>query len=89
MKRSIKTLYKRQGKDTGGQEWVCTHCELTFDNPNLLNLHTLTHAAENVAMVDHSQQVVVTATQADKTGVGGVETAAINGEGPGKSILPN
>ena len=26
------------------------HCDLTFDNSNLLNLHTLTHAAEDVAL---------------------------------------
>ncbi|ELU00380.1 hypothetical protein CAPTEDRAFT_221119 [Capitella teleta] len=50
IKRSIKTLYKRSAKDSGGNEWVCTHCDLTFDNPSLLNLHTLTHAAEDVGM---------------------------------------
>ena len=48
IKKSIKSLYKRKGKETGGQEWVCTHCDLTFDNPSLLNLHTLTHAAEDI-----------------------------------------
>nr|CEP16114.1 PRDM10/15 [Platynereis dumerilii] len=50
IKKSIKSLYKRKGKETGGQEWVCTHCDLTFDNPSLLNLHTLTHAAEDIGM---------------------------------------
>ena len=29
---------------------MCTHCGLTFDNASLLNLHTLTHAAEDVGM---------------------------------------
>lgn len=29
---------------------MCTHCELTFDNSSLLNLHTLTHAAEDLGM---------------------------------------
>jgi len=52
IKRSLMTLYKKQGKDSGGNEWVCTNCDLTFDNPSLLNLHTLTHAAEDLAMVD-------------------------------------
>ena len=50
IKRSIRTLYKRSAKDSGGNEWVCTHCGLTFDNPSLLNLHTLTHAAEDVGL---------------------------------------
>lgn len=31
-----------------GSEWLCTHCNLTFDNPSVLNLHTLTHAAEDL-----------------------------------------
>ena len=50
MKRPIRTLYKRKGKESGGNEWVCIHCDLTFDNPSLLNLHTLTHAAEDVGL---------------------------------------
>nr|CAD7393691.1 unnamed protein product [Timema cristinae] len=29
-------------------EWICTHCALTFDNPSILNLHTLAHAAKNL-----------------------------------------
>ena len=29
---------------------MCIHCDLTFDNPSLLNLHTLTHAAEDVGL---------------------------------------
>jgi len=28
--------------------WLCTHCNLTFDNPSVLNLHTLTHAAQDL-----------------------------------------
>ena len=55
MKRSILSLYKRKGKETGGNEWVCTHCELTFDNSSLLNLHTLTHAAEDVGLDEQVQ----------------------------------
>ena len=50
LKRPIRTLYKRKGKESGGNEWVCIHCDLTFDNPSLLNLHTLTHAAEDVGL---------------------------------------
>ncbi|GAB1602871.1 PR domain zinc finger protein 10-like [Argonauta hians] len=49
-RRSLKSLYRKKGKVTGGNEWVCTHCDLTFDNSNLLNLHTLTHAAEDVGL---------------------------------------
>ncbi|XP_067009796.2 PR domain zinc finger protein 10 [Anabrus simplex] len=33
---------------SGETEWFCTHCNLTFDNPSVLNLHTLAHAAENL-----------------------------------------
>ncbi|CAL1545396.1 unnamed protein product [Lymnaea stagnalis] len=46
----MKSMYKRQGKVSGGSEWMCTHCDLTFDNASLLNLHTLTHAAEDLGM---------------------------------------
>lgn len=45
------TLYKQQlDSETGGSEWVCTHCYLVFNNFNILNLHTLTHAAEDVGL---------------------------------------
>lgn len=47
---SMKSMYKKQGKVSGGSEWMCTHCDLTFDNASLLNLHTLTHAAEDLGM---------------------------------------
>ena len=50
VKRPIKSLYKKKGGSSGINEWVCTHCDLTFDNSNLLNLHTLTHAAEDVGL---------------------------------------
>ena len=51
VRQTIKSLYRRRGRGVGGlQEWVCTHCNLTFDNPNVLNLHTLTHAAEDVGL---------------------------------------
>ncbi|KAJ8321392.1 hypothetical protein KUTeg_001074 [Tegillarca granosa] len=43
-------MYRKKGKESGGNEWVCVHCDLTFDNSNLLNLHTLTHAAENIGL---------------------------------------
>ncbi|KAG8188839.1 hypothetical protein JTE90_004650 [Oedothorax gibbosus] len=43
--KPIRSLFKKRQ----GAEWVCTHCDLTFDNSNVLNLHTLTHAAEDVA----------------------------------------
>ncbi|XP_012943372.1 PR domain zinc finger protein 10 [Aplysia californica] len=48
--QNMKGMYKRQGKVSGGNEWVCTHCHLTFDNGSLLNMHTLTHAAEDLGM---------------------------------------
>lgn len=50
LRQTMKSLYKRKGHEGGNQEWVCTHCNLTFDNPSLLNLHTLTHAAEDVGL---------------------------------------
>ena len=50
VKKSIKSLYKKKGKASGGQEWVCLHCDLTFDNASMLNLHTLTHAAEDIGL---------------------------------------
>ena len=53
VKKSIKSLYKKKGPTrTGANEWICNHCELTFNNPSLLNLHTLTHAAEDIDMLD-------------------------------------
>ena len=48
IRRTIQSMYRKKGKESGGNEWVCVHCDLTFDNSNLLNLHTLTHAAEDV-----------------------------------------
>ena len=56
IKRSIKTLYK---KNKEVNEWVCTHCQLTFDNPSLLNLHTLAHAAEDVDMEDGKKSEII------------------------------
>ncbi|GAB6024300.1 hypothetical protein CHUAL_008992 [Chamberlinius hualienensis] len=50
-KKASKTLFKKK-QQVEGNEWECTNCNLTFDNPNLLNLHTLTHAAEDVAGLD-------------------------------------
>lgn len=44
-----KSLFR---KKHAVNEWICTHCDLTFDNANLLNLHTLTHAAEDVGGLD-------------------------------------
>ncbi|GFY71682.1 PR domain zinc finger protein 10 [Trichonephila inaurata madagascariensis] len=49
--KPVKTLFKKKQ----GAEWVCIHCSLTFDNSNVLNLHTLTHAAENVAFSEEHQ----------------------------------
>ncbi|GFO33663.1 PR domain Zinc finger protein 10-like [Plakobranchus ocellatus] len=48
--QTMKGMYHRRGNLSGGNEWMCTHCGLTFDNASLLNLHTLTHAAEDVGM---------------------------------------
>ncbi|XP_052061539.1 PR domain zinc finger protein 10-like isoform X1 [Mytilus californianus] len=48
IRRTIQSMYRRKGKECGGNEWLCVHCDLTFDNSNLLNLHTLTHAADEV-----------------------------------------
>ena len=50
IKRSIKTLAKRSA--ASGYEWSCAHCPLMFDNPTVLNLHTLTHAAENIDLAE-------------------------------------
>ncbi|PSN49573.1 hypothetical protein C0J52_09751 [Blattella germanica] len=36
-------------KVTGpGNEWLCSHCSLTFTSASVLNLHTLAHAADNL-----------------------------------------
>lgn len=51
--KPIKSLFKK--KQAGGSEWLCTHCDLTFDNASLLNLHTLTHAAEDVGLTEFSK----------------------------------
>lgn len=48
--KPFKSLFRRKQ----GAEWICTHCDLTFDNSSLLNLHTLTHAAEDVGLSDPS-----------------------------------
>ena len=51
IKRSIRMLHRKQSKNLVGmgaaEEWSCQHCDLTFENPIVLNLHTLTHAAED------------------------------------------
>jgi Zn finger protein HypA/HybF involved in hydrogenase expression len=31
-----------------GNEWLCSHCSLTFTSASVLNLHTLAHAADNL-----------------------------------------
>lgn len=49
--KPAKSLFKKKQ----GAEWMCTHCGLTFDNSNVLNLHTLTHAAEDVAFNEEQQ----------------------------------
>ena len=49
--KSIRSMYqKKRGRDGVKEEWMCTHCDLTFDTSSLLNLHTLTHAAEDVGL---------------------------------------
>ena len=49
MRKSVQSMY-RKTEETGDNKWTCNTCDLTFDTPNLLNLHTLTHAAENVGL---------------------------------------
>ncbi|CAG2064133.1 unnamed protein product, partial [Timema podura] len=44
--KSGNSLFKRRVNSCS--EWICTHCSLTFDNPSILNLHTLAHAAKNL-----------------------------------------
>nr|CAD7453481.1 unnamed protein product [Timema tahoe] len=44
--KSGTSLFKRRVNSCS--EWICTHCALTFDNPSILNLHTLAHAAKNL-----------------------------------------
>ncbi|KAI8775497.1 PR domain zinc finger protein 10 [Biomphalaria glabrata] len=63
---TVKGMYKHQGKVSGGSEWMCTHCDLTFDNSSLLNLHTLTHAAEDLGMEEFKK---LAAEQGTETGV--------------------
>jgi hypothetical protein len=31
-----------------GNEWLCSHCSLTFTSASVLNLHTLAHAADDL-----------------------------------------
>ena len=50
MRKSVQSMYRKTGKELGDNKWTCNTCDLTFDTPNLLNLHTLTHAAENVGL---------------------------------------
>ncbi|RUS68376.1 hypothetical protein EGW08_023862, partial [Elysia chlorotica] len=65
----MKGMYRRRGNQSGGNEWMCTHCGLTFDNASLLNLHTLTHAAEDIGMEEIRRL-------AAKPSEGGVEVSA-------------
>lgn len=70
IKRSIKTLF-RQRKGAGPNEWVCTHCGLNFDNSSLLNLHTLTHAAEDVGL-DELRKLAAAPSPSDPSSSAGV-----------------
>ena len=54
--RPMTSLFKKRETE-GENEWVCTHCDLTFDNSSLLNLHTLTHAAEDVGLDEIANQI--------------------------------
>ncbi|ESO93852.1 hypothetical protein LOTGIDRAFT_104847, partial [Lottia gigantea] len=68
IRRTIQSMYKRKGKETGGNEWVCMHCDLTFDNSSLLNLHTLTHAAEDVGLEEIQKLSSVAASITSENG---------------------
>ncbi|GIX76994.1 PR domain zinc finger protein 10 [Caerostris darwini] len=57
--KPVKTLFKKKQ----GAEWVCIHCGLTFDNSRVLNLHTLTHAAENVEYSEEHQYLESTVVE--------------------------
>ena len=51
-KKSAQSMYRKTGDNENKNEWTCVSCDLTFDNASVLNLHTLTHAAENVGQTD-------------------------------------
>lgn len=84
MRQTIKSLYKRKGQgEGGGQEWVCTHCNLTFDNSKLLNLHTLTHAAEDVGL----DEIRKFAHDPTRPGEGNIVTGDIGEDGQGDNLV--
>lgn len=54
-------LYRRKGKGVGGgNEWECNNCHLSFENSNVLNLHILFHAAEDVDLERVEQYAITT-----------------------------
>ena len=62
MRKSVQSMYRQStAKENGGNEWTCISCDLTFDNSSVLNLHTLTHAAENVG--DNSEHPLSSAAE--------------------------
>ncbi|XP_070202868.1 PR domain zinc finger protein 10-like isoform X2 [Littorina saxatilis] len=81
LRQTIKSLYRRRGRGVGGlQEWVCTHCNLTFDNPSVLNLHTLTHAAEDVGLDEVQKLAGGNSGEAGEPGANGNGASEFAGE---------
>ena len=42
---------------SGVDDLACTHCDLTFESQVMLNLHTLTHAAEDAGFGESCMDV--------------------------------
>ncbi|KAJ9585314.1 hypothetical protein L9F63_002899, partial [Diploptera punctata] len=48
MKLSMNSVLKKKPSGLVNNEWLCSHCSLTFTSASVLNLHTLAHAADNL-----------------------------------------
>lgn len=46
--KTFSDLMKNGSAGITSREWLCIHCNLSFDSPSVLSLHTLAHAAENL-----------------------------------------
>lgn len=61
IRKNLMNLYRRKGKGVGGgNEWECNNCHLSFENSNVLNLHILFHAAEDVDLERVEQYAITT-----------------------------
>ncbi|XP_061165396.1 PR domain zinc finger protein 10-like isoform X1 [Saccostrea echinata] len=70
IRKNLMNLYRRKGKGSGGgNDWECNHCHLSFENSNVLNLHILVHAAEDVDL-ERVQQYAITSSETVTYGSG-------------------